>query len=396
MAFINILDGYAARLTKAATKLNLHLNFDQYTLLEMIHKKVHTHMTYEAMSPANAPTPLQTIATAVAIAGKMGVPAHIALANSGVTLEDLQTPEKMRMVTHAHELTVFSNIFTACGDTSIGLRIGQALDIYAYGILGAAMLTAPTLGEALQCLLDFPLLQVSYFKQSLRIDGTMAITTASGYHYRPDLTVINTDMCLASWYMQISGVLGKPLDVKRLSLVYKERPTHEPFYFKVFGCNADFNSLENAMYFPAELLAAPLPRSNPIQYHMMRGYCEHIHREWAAQQIHDVTTQILLLLRSSLHRYGSLNAAAQALYMSPKTLSRRLRDVNSSFQNLLDHARHDLALECLAHSTLSVGEIAQELGYAETTCFRRAFLRWTGQSPVYYRELLRKEKSHKS
>ncbi|WP_161566179.1 AraC family transcriptional regulator [Mycoavidus cysteinexigens] len=347
------------------------------------------------MSPTNAPTPLQTISTAIAVANKMGIPAHIALANSGVTLEDLQTPEKMKMVTHAHELTVFSNMLAACGDTSIGLRIGQALDIYAYGILGAAMLIAPTLGEALQCLLDFPLLQVSYFKQTLRVEGAMAVATASGYRYRPDLTVVNTDMCLASWYMQMSGVLGEPLDVKRLTFAYKERPTHETLYSNVFDCNADFNSLENAIYFPAKLLTAPLRRSNPTQYHMMRGYCEHIHREWAAQQIHDVTTQILLLFRSSLHRYGSLNAAAQALHMSPKTLSRRLRHVNSSFQNLLDHARRDLALEYLAHSTLSIGEIAQELGYAETTCFRRAFLRWTGQSPIYYRERLRKEKSHK-
>ncbi len=342
----------------------------------------HAKGVNEAMSPANAPAPLQAIAVAVTVGGKIGIPAQTILANSGVTLDDLQNPEKMKMVTHQQELSVFGNILTASQDSSVGLLIGKSLDLYTYGILGATMMAAPTLGDALQCLFDFPLLPVCYFKQSLRIEGEMAVAIASDYRYRPDLMVVNTDMCLASWHMQMSDVLGQPLAIERLTFAYKECPTHASLYPKLFGCEAQFGAPENAMYFPAKLLTMPLPRANPIQYHMMREYCEHLHKDWAAKQVHDITTQVLLLLRSSPSRYGSLNLVAETLHMSPKTLSRRLEQSNSAFQHLLDRARHDLALDYLAHTVLPISEIAEALGYAETSSFRRAFLRWTGQSPA--------------
>ncbi|MCX8567303.1 MAG: AraC-type DNA-binding protein [Glomeribacter sp. 1016415] len=345
----------------------------------------HSKGANEAISPANAPAPLQAIAVAISVGGKMGIPVQAILANSSVTLDDLQNPEKMTMVTHEQKLIVFGNLLSASKNSSIGLLIGKSLDLYTYDILGATMLVAPTLGDALQCLFDFPLLSVCYFKQSLRIEGEMAIAVASGYHYRPDLMVMNTDMCLASWYMQMSGVLGEPLKIEQLTFIYNELPAHASFYPKIFGCDAQFGAPENAIHFPAKLLAMPLPRANPIQYHMMRGYCEHLHKTWAAKQVHDITTQVLLLLRSSPSRYGSLNLVAETLHISPKTLSRRLGQSNSAFQHLLDRARHDLALDYLVHTALPVNQIAEALGYAETSSFRRAFLRWTGQSPADYR-----------
>ena len=71
--------------------------------------------------------------------------------------------------------------------------------------------------------------------------------------------------------------------------------------------------------------------------------------------------------------------------MSPRTLCRRLRDAGISYQLSVDGVRKELALECLERSELSVGEIAERLGYSDATNFRRAFRRWTSRRASDFR-----------
>jgi len=84
-----------------------------------------------------------------------------------------------------------------------------------------------------------------------------------------------------------------------------------------------------------------------------------------------------------------LEDVAAALHMSPRTLQRRLRERDMSFQAVVDEVRHRLALMYLDRSELSVGEIAFLLGYSELRAFARAFRRWTGTSPSELRECKR-------
>jgi AraC-like DNA-binding protein len=68
-----------------------------------------------------------------------------------------------------------------------------------------------------------------------------------------------------------------------------------------------------------------------------------------------------------------------------RTLRRRLQAEGSSFRNLKDSVRRDIALERLRGTDLSVQEIAALTGFADSGSFRKAFHRWTGNYPSYYR-----------
>ena len=76
---------------------------------------------------------------------------------------------------------------------------------------------------------------------------------------------------------------------------------------------------------------------------------------------------------------------ADVLAMSGRTLRRQLSALGSSYRQLLDQVRSDLARQYLENSNMSVEQVAQLLGYTETTNFRRAFKRWLGVSPRDYR-----------
>ena len=61
-------------------------------------------------------------------------------------------------------------------------------------------------------------------------------------------------------------------------------------------------------------------------------------------------------------------------------LRRRLVEENTSYQQLLDRTRQDLAQQYLQHTTLTPKEIGYLLGYSSVSNFRRAFKSWTGKT----------------
>lgn len=73
--------------------------------------------------------------------------------------------------------------------------------------------------------------------------------------------------------------------------------------------------------------------------------------------------------------------------MSAQTLRRHLREEGSSFQELKDNLRRDLAIYHLSRNEISIQLIAEQLGFSEPSAFHRAFKKWTGLTPGAYRSL---------
>ncbi|MEM8580352.1 MAG: helix-turn-helix domain-containing protein [Pseudomonadota bacterium] len=81
--------------------------------------------------------------------------------------------------------------------------------------------------------------------------------------------------------------------------------------------------------------------------------------------------------------------AAARLNTSKSTLQRRLRDERTTFQELLDATRNELALRYLKSSAFNNQQIAHLLGYRDTSAFQRAFRKWTGKTPQELRRGVR-------
>jgi AraC-like DNA-binding protein len=82
---------------------------------------------------------------------------------------------------------------------------------------------------------------------------------------------------------------------------------------------------------------------------------------------------------------SSIEDAANRLAMSKRTLQRRLLEESSSYQEVLNDTRRELAHYYLSRSSASLVEIAYLLGFQDGNSFIRAFRGWTGQTPGEYR-----------
>ena len=81
----------------------------------------------------------------------------------------------------------------------------------------------------------------------------------------------------------------------------------------------------------------------------------------------------------------SAEQVASSLHLSLRSLQRRLAEEDSSYEQLLLQTREELARSYLQDPRHAISEIAYLLGYADASCFTRAFRRWTGMAPSVYR-----------
>jgi AraC-like DNA-binding protein len=82
----------------------------------------------------------------------------------------------------------------------------------------------------------------------------------------------------------------------------------------------------------------------------------------------------------------SVEKVARELGMSPRSLQRRLAELGTTYQTLLDDVRRDASRRLLASTDLDASEIAFLLGFEELNSFSRAFHGWEGVTPTRWRE----------
>jgi AraC-like DNA-binding protein len=78
---------------------------------------------------------------------------------------------------------------------------------------------------------------------------------------------------------------------------------------------------------------------------------------------------------------ATVSNIARALAMSARSLARRLNEESTSYTEVLDSVRRELAIRYLEDKTFSISQIAWLLGYSEVSSFNHAFRRWTSTSP---------------
>lgn len=187
------------------------------------------------------------------------------------------------------------------------------------------------------------------------------------------------DMLLRVLWQFFVWLVGSRLKAVRFDFGYPV-PERRERYAYVFPEPTCFNCPYTAAWFKATWLTAPVRRDAAA----LRAYLKNAQRNviLPPRSNEQVSARVRSLLRPG---WTDLASAANLLHMSTATLQRHLAAENTSFRALKDALRRDLAITELLSDTQPLDALAQELGFADTPSFQRAFKRWTGRTPAAYR-----------
>lgn len=341
--------------------------------MEALNTRVHT------APPELLSASLHSVVMCVERMRTRGFAVDAVLNGSGIAASALS--KHVQLITRAQELLVFANCLALSQDASIGLELGAAHNLPRYGLLGYTMMVSPTLGDALQVGCNSPVQLGSFFRMVVNVIDSKAHLVVDNYHYRQDLEVFNTEMCVSSMWTVVCDLLGKrQAHPSWVSVRYAEPPQAKAYHAR-FGCPVQFDAPENALVFPAKWLNSALPFAEPTSFEIAHAHCNQIEHEWIQSSGNAIAARVLRLIQNDPTRYRNFDQVAQALYVSPRTLRRRLQTSGVSFQSLLDSALYDKATYYLIKTNTPITEVAELLGYSETSSFRQAFQRWSGKNP---------------
>jgi len=307
-----------------------------------------------------------------------GVPPEVLLAGSGICAADLSRADTR--ITTNQEMRVCANAVALRRD--IGLELGRQMHVSSYGMLGYALLTSATFGDALRLALRYPALLGTLFELSLEDDGERIWFSAGDYRENPALEMFNVELCLASLKIICDDLLGHPLRLLGARFEH-DAPDYHARYAESFACPLQFGATANAFAFDKTWLAQPLPLADAVTHQAMAERCRKQNTEFTGRQAW--LGRIRQLLAGQLSSAPGLDGLAEQMNCSPRTLRRHLHDLGCSYQELLDELRFERAKQLLAEDQQPIYRIAETLGFSETASFRHAFVRWSGVAPSQFR-----------
>ncbi|GGY34045.1 ornithine utilization regulator [Bacterioplanes sanyensis] len=144
-----------------------------------------------------------------------------------------------------------------------------------------------------------------------------------------------------------------------------------------------FNQPRNALCLPIDLITRPITGVSLLNRRQAEVECEAHLSAMAVQQ--DLATRV----RSQLLQqqvFPTLAMLAGQLSSSPRTVNRQMAELLTSYQQMVESARCQLAMHYLQNTPLSIDQIAHRLGYNDPSNFGRAFRRWLAVSPRHFRQ----------
>lgn len=285
-------------------------------------------------------------------------------------------------VTREQFVRLYERISVTTGDEMLGLW-SRPIRAGTLKYLGLSLLDAPTLLVALYRFTRFwNLLLDDYRLDLVRADQRVTISlTPLQTGLAP--TVFGHALMVKLTHGVASWLVGRRLPIESLGFGFA-RPANFAEYANLFPGPVAFDAPCTFICFAEPHLRQGFLRSKAELLQFVKSAPD----DWIFVTFdHDVTVaRVRAFLADDKTPDPSLEAAAHALCMSTRTLSRKLAAEGSSFQKIKDALRRDLAIQRLVKTQDSIGHIAADLGFDNLPSFHRAFLAWTGSTPGAYRK----------
>jgi AraC-like DNA-binding protein len=314
-----------------------------------------------------------------AVLRRLGVDPTEVLAEVGLNPTIFEDPDNtMSAAARGHLLSLCVSR-TEC--SHFGLLVGQQGGLSSLGLVGLLVQHSPDVGTALHILERHFRIRAQGTQPTLTVQDESALL---GFAiYQPGAVAADqiADGAIAIEFNIMRELCGPDWRPTEVLLAHREPKNVVPFR-RFFRARLCFDAEQNALVFPANWLGRRLPGEDPGASSLLQRQIDSVevkHPEDFAEQVRRVLRTALLLGQPRAAKVGSLFA------MHSRTLNRRLHVLGTSFQELVDDGRFEIARQMLEYSRMNVSQIAGMLSYSEPSAFTRAFRRWSGSAPQQWR-----------
>lgn len=297
---------------------------------------------------------------------------------AGTTLSAQDLFQLDRRISVFDQYLIIRNGLAISQNPALGLHVGSRMPLAAHGSVGAAASSAATMGEAFAVISRFQGLRAQFVKlnyhladNQYRIDMDLQVPLDE-----VGLFLIEAMMSTSQWVIEF--ILGRPMHEATVELNYPP-PPHAERYGDYLHCPVNFNCEYTRLSIPVELLEVSNPFADPEAFAQALLQCERL--EAASRPQENWSARINRLLQQHPGQLWTLPEVAGALHVSARSLIRHLQAERTSYQLLLDQELRRQAILHFETGQHTVASVATAVGYHDVSAFRRAFKRWTGQTP---------------
>lgn len=306
------------------------------------------------------------------------------LAGTGLSARDLG--DAARRITVRQALQYIRNTLALATEPDWYLGWAGTLADHFHGPISIALMSAPTLGDGLDTFLRFFPARIPYMHMQGRRDGERFLAEL---YPLIDLgaakpLLIETPLIILQQYL--TTVYAVALDAARIDLAYPPTPYAER-YARYFKCPVEFNAPRNSLVIPIAWRALRNLDYHESTWSHALTQCEATASSRERTTLGQVRNFLCSAFEISDRRRAlpTLEQVAAHLHLAPRSLIRRLRQLGTTYQAIMDEFLRMRAAELLANDRVKIKEVAAALGFHNPANFGKAFKRWYGISPGGYR-----------
>ena len=314
---------------------------------------------------------------------KLGVEQQDILSNTGIAPDVMSNPNVH--VTFQQTFDFIRGLNKLTDRQGIGLYLGSRENIGTCGLMGYAMSCAPNVGRALEIATLYLKTSPTLADISMSVEGQELCFTVVPIVPAGDILPFVIEEMLSATLRLFHLISGTNWTPAKVSLSYDD-PGYKDVYKSTFNCPIEFGAANNTMTCPASVMGFPTLQGNPVAEAVAIKLCEQYLQEHG--QVNDVVQNVRRELLSSPGKFPNEETVSNKLQIHPRVLRRQLRLQSTSFQKIFDSVREQLALEYLQHTGMPIEAIAELVGFSDASNFRRAFKRWTNNTPSEIRSKL--------
>ena len=321
-----------------------------------------------------------------------GVSAAAGLQGTAIAPDELRSPTTLVSVNQV--IDAYRNALRLSRDPNFAFLTGLRTHVSSYGMYGFAILSSMDFRQTMHFAVRYHQLATPLVKLRFAEEAGRAVWTIDPLPHPAVDSRLYRFIVELQFGVHVSlqrDVMGSSFNPTSLQVTFDpSRP--EGQYERDFGCPVAFRQPANRFLFDAAWLEGTPQLGNEATYAAVLALCEDLHDR--LQHRVGVAGKVRGFLLASLGRHMSLEDVAAHLGAPERTLRRKLDEEGTSFREILDQLRAEVAVKYLRDTQMTIDDIASALGFSETANFRHAFHRWKRASPREFRQTLQDERTN--